>query len=81
MNNFNLKEAIEILERTPAVLMSLLNGLSDRWIYNNEGGESWNPFDIVGHLIHGDKKDWIQRAKIILEYGEEKPFEPFDRFT
>jgi len=81
MNNFNLKEAIEILERTPAVLMSLLNGLSDRWIYNNEGGESWNPFDIVGHLIHGDKKDWIERAKIILEFGEEKPFEPFDRFA
>ncbi len=59
MNNINLKEAIEILERTPTVLMSLLNGLSDRWIYNNEGGESWNPFDIIGHMIHGDKKDWV----------------------
>jgi hypothetical protein len=81
MNNFNLKEAIEILERTPAVLISLLSGLSDRWIYNNEGGESWNPYDIVGHMIHGEKKDWIQRAKTILEYGEEKPFEPFDRFA
>jgi hypothetical protein len=81
MINFNLKEAIEILERTPAVLRSLLDGLSDRWIYNNEGGESWNPYDTVGHLIHGEKKDWIQRAKLILEYGEKKPFEPFDRFA
>jgi hypothetical protein len=81
MINFNLKEAIEILERTPTVLISLLSGLSERWIYNNEGGESWNPFDIIGHLIHGEKKDWILRAKIILEKGEEKPFEPFDRFA
>jgi hypothetical protein len=81
MNNFNLKEAVEILRRTPAVLTSLVSGLSDGWIYKNEGGESWNPFDIVGHLIHGEKKDWIPRAKIILEYGEHKPFEPFDRFA
>ena len=81
MNKFNLKEAIEILERTPAVLISFLSGLSDRWIYNNEGGESWSPYDIVGHLIHGEKKDWIGRTKIILEHGEEKPFEPFDRFA
>lgn len=81
MINFNLKEATEILERTPAVLISLLSGLSDKWIYNNEGGESWTPYDIVGHLIHGEKKDWIQRTNIILEYGEDKPFEPFDRFA
>ena len=81
MINFNLKEATEILERTPAVLISLLSGLSDKWIYNNEGGESWTPYDIVGHLIHGEKKDWIQRTNIILEHGEDKPFEPFDRFA
>jgi hypothetical protein len=81
MINFNLKEAIEILGRTPSVLTFLLSGLPDGWIYNNEGGESWNPFDIVGHLIHGEKKDWIPRAKIILEYAEKKPFEPFDRFA
>jgi len=72
MNSFNLKEAIEILELTPDVLTSLFDGLSDRWIYNNEGGESWSPFEIVGHLIHGEKHDWILRAKIILEYGEGK---------
>jgi len=81
MINFNLKEAIEILERTPAVLTSLLSGLPDCWIFFNEGGESWSLFDIVGHLIHGEKKDWILRAETILEYGEEKPFEPFDRFA
>lgn len=81
MISFNLKEAIEILERTPAVLKSLLSDLSERWVFNNEGGDSWNPFDIVGHLIHGEKKDWILRTKIILEYGVEKPFEPFDRLA
>jgi hypothetical protein len=81
MISFNLKEAIEVLERTPAVLVSLLGGLSDKWVYNNEGGEIWNLFDIVGHLIHGEKKDWIPRAKLILEYGEDKPFEPFDRLA
>ncbi len=81
MNNFNLKDATEILERTPAVLTSLLSSLSDGWIYNNEGDESWSPYAIVGHLIHGEKNDWILRAKTILEYGEDKPFEPFDRFA
>jgi len=81
MINFNLKEAIGILGRTPAVLISLLSGLSPTWIYNNEGGESWNPFDIVGHLTHGEKMDWIPRSKIILENGEKNTFEPFDRFA
>ena len=81
MINFNLKEAVVILERTPAVLTSLLGELPDSWTYNNEGGESWSPFDIVGHLVHGEKKDWILRARTILEYGEGKPFEPFDRFA
>lgn len=81
MINFNLKEATEILERTPAVLTSLLSGLSEKWIYNNEGGESWNPYDVVGHLVHGEKKDWVLRTKTILEYEERKTFEPFDRFA
>ena len=63
MNNFNLKDALEILERTPAVLISLLSGLSDRWIYNNEGGESWNPYDIAGHMIHGEKRIGFRELK------------------
>lgn len=81
MQSFSLEKGLEILERTPAVLQSLLAGLSDSWIKQNEGGDSWSPFDNVGHLIHGEKTDWVVRSKIILEYGETKPFEPFDRFA
>ena len=76
---FDLEQAISVLERTPAALQSLLHGLSDSWILNNEGADSWSPFDIVGHLIHGEKTDWIPRVSIILEYGQVKTFEPFDR--
>jgi len=78
---FNLDDAVRILENTPAALRTLLSGLPDGWISENEGGESWSPFDIVGHLIHGEKTDWIPRAKIILEHGEARTFEPFDRFA
>lgn len=63
------------------MLRSLLTGVSDDWIYNNEGGQSWSPIDIVGHLICGEQTDWIIRTGIILEHGEEKTFEPFDRFA
>lgn len=79
--NFNLNNCIEILSRTPAVLDSLLGGLSDEWIHNNEGEATWSPFDIVGHLIHGDKTDWIPRMKVILSDGPDKKFDPFDRFA
>ena len=75
----DLKQAIAVLERTPATLNSLLRGLSDPWLVQNEGPDTWSPYDIVGHLIHGEETDWIQRAKIILEHGEERAFEPFDR--
>lgn len=81
MEKFNLDKSIEILERTPSVLNSLLNGLSESWIQENEGENTWSPFDVVGHLIHGEKTDWITRTKIILEHGEEKVFTPFDRFA
>ena len=77
---FTLKEAIEILERTPNVLEQLLSGLSENWLYKNEGGESWSPFDIVGHLIHGEENDWINRTKHILE-EKPGPFVPFNRFA
>jgi len=77
----DLEQAISVLERTPATLQSLLKGLPDPWISNNEGPDSWSPFDIVGHLIHGEKTDWVPRIKIILEYGPVKTFEPFDRFA
>jgi uncharacterized damage-inducible protein DinB len=78
---FNLEQTLAILERTPATLQSLLRGLPDTWIYSNEGPETWSPFDVVGHLIHGERSDWIARAKIILEHGTSRPFEPFDRFA
>ena len=76
-----LQQAIEILERTPSTLNTLLRGLSEPWLVQNEGPETWSPYDIVGHLIHGEETDWIPRAKIILEHGEERAFEPFDRFA
>ena len=76
-----LQQAIEILERTPSTLNALLRGLSEPWLVQNEGPETWSPWDIVGHLIHGEETDWIPRAKIILEHGEERAFEPFDRFA
>jgi hypothetical protein len=78
---FDLEKSIEILERTPSVLKLLLSGLHNDWIINNEGGDSWSPFDIVGHLIHGEKTDWVVRTKIILSDTGDKKFEPFDRFA
>ncbi|HJR08071.1 MAG TPA: DinB family protein [Pyrinomonadaceae bacterium] len=76
---FQLEHATQILRRTPATLDSLLRHLPQEWIISNEGAESWSPFDVVGHLIHGEETDWIPRAKMILEYGESRAFEPFDR--
>ncbi|HEX8456414.1 MAG TPA: DinB family protein [Pyrinomonadaceae bacterium] len=78
---FQLDHAKEILGSTPATLNSLLRRLPDEWLLSNEGSESWSPFDVVGHLIHGEEADWIPRAKIILEHGEKRAFEPFDRFA
>jgi len=78
---FQLDQATAILRRTPSTLNSLLRHLPDAWILQNEGPQSWSPFDILGHLIHGEETDWIPRARIILEDGETRPFEPFDRFA
>jgi uncharacterized damage-inducible protein DinB len=78
---FSLKHAIEVLSRTPSTLKSLLVDLSEPWVMANEGAETWSAFDIVGHLIHGERTDWIPRVKKILEQGESRPFEPFDRFA
>lgn len=79
--NFTIEKSLEILERTPGVLTSLLSGLSDDWVMNNEGGDSWSPFDVLGHLVHGERTDWIARTKLILEKGTSQPFTPFDRFA
>lgn len=79
--NFSLSKSIEILERTPEVLIVMLNGLSGEWTENNEGSDSWNVYDIVGHLIHGELTDWIPRMEIILSNNLIKTFSPFDRFA
>jgi DinB superfamily len=78
---FQLDHATEILRRTPVTLNSLLRHLPEEWVISNEGPESWSPFDVMGHLIHAEEADWITRARIILEYGENRAFEPFDRFA
>jgi hypothetical protein len=78
---FNLDCSIEILSRTPAVLESLLYDLPDDWTRPNEGTDTWSPFDILGHMVHGEKTDWIPRAMMILEHGESRTFDPFDRFA
>lgn len=77
---YKLNEALEILKRTPSVVATMTKGLEDHWIYSNEGEDSWSSFDIVGHLIHGEKTDWITRVKVIL-FEKDKTFTPFDRFA
>ncbi len=78
---YSLERSYEILERTPAVLQALLAGLHDDWLMQNEGPETFSPYDVVGHLIHGEKTDWTARAKMILEFGNKKTFERYDRFA
>jgi hypothetical protein len=79
--DFQLPRALEILERTPATFRALLGGLSDDWTAPNEGPETFSAFDNLGHLIHGERTDWIPRARIILAQGANRTFEPYDRFA
>lgn len=79
--DYDLAHGFEILERTPATLAALLTGLSDPWVLVNEGGESFSPRDVIGHLIGGEETDWVERTKIILDHGVDTPFPPFDRFS
>ena len=78
---FSLAGARPLLERTPAVLDAWLRGLPEPWLRSNEGGESWSPFDVVGHFIHGELTDWIPRLARLLEHGTAVPFDKFDRFA
>jgi len=78
---YSAEQAIEILERTPAVCAVLLANLSDGWIVNNEGPETFSPYDVIGHLIHGEKTDWTVRAKMILEFGNTQTFVKWNRFA
>ncbi len=79
--NFTLEKSLEILERTPNVLITMLQDISADWTSANEGGETWSVYDILGHLIHGEKTDWLPRADIILSENSDKTFKPFDRFA
>jgi hypothetical protein len=81
LTEFNLDETIAVLTRTPATLDALLRGLPASWVRSNEGKDTWSAFDIVGHLIVGERTDWMTRARAILENGEARPFDPFDRFA
>jgi len=78
---FDINQGILILERTPTVLNSFLHDMHSVWITPNEGADTWSPYDIVGHLIHGEKTDWMARAEIILSDKPNKTFETFDRFA
>lgn len=78
---FNLSDAIAILSHTPASLNALLRGLPDFWVFSNEGDGTWSAFDIVGHLIAGERTDWMTRARIIVRFGEARPFGSFDRLA
>jgi len=81
MSTFDLSQTLDVLARTPAVVDALLRGTSASWHAIDEGADTWSAFDVVGHLIHGEETDWVPRARIILEHGAERPFEPFDRFA
>ncbi len=78
---FSVAEATALLTNTPLALNALLRGLPDIWARRGEGNETWSAFDIVGHLIAGERTDWMPRVRIILEHGEARPFDPFDRFA
>jgi len=76
--DFDLKCTLEILRQTPATLKSMLGGLSESWLLANRGEPSWCPRDVVAHLIHGEREDWIARTRIILQHGDAETFTPFD---
>ena len=77
----DLQQTVALLSRTPSALNALLRDLPQTWTLSNEGGKTWSPFDIVGHLIHGERTDWMARARIILQHGENRAFDPFDRLA
>ena len=81
MNNHNLQHTIALLSRTPAALNAFLRDLPEAWTQRNEGEGTWSAFDVVGHLIHGERTDWMVRAQIILQSGEKRAFDKFDRWA
>ncbi len=78
---FNLPLSIQVLERTPVTLRALLSGLSDEWLHASVEGETFSPYDVVGHLITGEQTDWMVRTHLILQHGASRPFEKYDRYA
>jgi hypothetical protein len=78
--NHNLDDTVALLSRTPSAFNALLRDLPETWTHRNEGENTWSAFDVVGHLIHTDRTNWIPRTKAILQHGEAQPFPAFDRF-
>lgn len=81
MPQHNLQDTVALLARTPSTLNALLRDLPETWTTRSEGPNTWSAFDVIGHLIHGERTDWIPRARMILEFGDTRPFETFDRFA
>ncbi len=81
MMQHSLQDTISLLTRTPAALDALLRDLPETWTFRNEGENTWSAFDVIGHLIHGERTDWMVRTKVILQFGESQPFERFDRWA
>ena len=78
---FNLQQAIRILEKTPMVVRTMLSNLDSAWTGANEGGDTWSPNEVIGHLVHGEKTDWMPRLEIMMNNGSMQTFEPYDRFA
>src|SRR5829696_994339 len=76
--DLRLKEAVAVLERTPAAVKALLDGVPETWVRATEGEGTWSPYDVVGHLVSGERTDWMERARHILS-GDPHPFTPFNR--
>lgn len=77
----DLQDTVALLARTPSALDALLRDLPETWTRSNEGEKTWSVFDVVGHLIHGERTDWMPRARMILEFGDSQAFAPFDRLA
>jgi len=78
---FDLRDAVPVLSRTPVVLDVLLRGIPPAWSSGTEGADTWSPYDVTGHLIHGERTDWMPRVEHLLAHGEAVPFQTFDRFA
>jgi hypothetical protein len=79
--DFHLDHSVAVLTRTPRVLRELLDGLAPDWTDATEGPDTWSPYVVLGHLLHGERTDWIPRARVILHQGDERRFASFDRFA